>query len=219
MHAYLFFAKVHDVRRNKKDLDKAATETNQVPAQKKSKTSQYVRPSALTPQRIAQLESLNFIWGVRNVPSHVSWEERFKQLMEYYDAHGCWPPHSLSGLGSWVKHQRRRWVTQDKVFMEKYYPKLEEVGFLWRVKSAKTSQSESQTHQLSSIEQSSDPESQIHQLTMDQNLIYDNETNTSQLQPHYRNQLHDSDNQMNDVNEETRENSAEEMTTGLEVAI
>ena len=109
-------------------------------------------------------------------------------------------------------------MTHDKVFMEKYYPKLEEVGFLWRVKSAKTSQSESQTHQLSSIEQSSDPESQIHQLTMDQNLIYDNETNTSQ-QPHYQNQLHGSDNQMNDVNEETRENSAEEMTTGLEVAI
>jgi hypothetical protein len=53
--------------------------------------------------------------------------------MEYYEAYGAWPPHSLSGgLGSWVKHQRRRWATNDKAFMEKYYPRLEEVGFIWR---------------------------------------------------------------------------------------
>ena len=119
---------VHDVRRNKKDLEKAPEQQGQ-PSKRSRK---HVRPSALTPSRIAQLESLNFSWGVRNVPAHVSWDDRFKQLMEYYEAHGSWPPHSLGGLGSWVKHQRRRWAVKDEAFMEKYFDRLEAVGFLWR---------------------------------------------------------------------------------------
>ena len=105
--------------------------------------------------------------------------------------------------------------------MEKYYPQLEEVGFLWRVNSAKTSQTESQIHQLSSVEQNSDPESQIHQLSMEQTLMYDNEANTSQLRPQYdeEEEVHGSYNQMNAVDEETREIPAGEKTTGREVAV
>ena len=114
-------------------MDKAAAKQDtSEPPTKKSRKSQYIRPSALNPQRIAQLESLDFAWGVRNVPQHVSWEDRFKQVMEFYQTNGCWPPHSLSGLGSWVKHQRRRWSQKEPNFMEKYYPRLEAVGFVWR---------------------------------------------------------------------------------------
>jgi hypothetical protein len=125
------------MRRNKKDLDKAALtneeeESNDNPPAKKSKPSPYIRPSAVTPERMALLESIGFTWGVRKVPAHVSWDDRFKQLMEYYETHGSWPPHSLTGLGSWVKHQRRKYVVKDAVFMEKHYPRLEEAGFIWR---------------------------------------------------------------------------------------
>ncbi|KAL3797480.1 hypothetical protein ACHAWO_008196 [Cyclotella atomus] len=152
---------VHDVRRNKKDLD-MASELN-MPPPKKSKQSQYIRPSALTPQRISQLESLNFAWGVRNVPNHVSWEDRFKQLMEYYEAYGAWPPHSLSGgLGSWVKHQRRRWATGDTVFMEKYFPRLEEVGFIWRVKGSRNS--DTSEHLMQNVDLSTDEQPFQHDM-------------------------------------------------------
>ena len=112
----------------------AAKQGTNEPPTKKLRKSQYIRPSALNPERIAQLESLDFAWGVRNVPKHVSWEDRFNQVIEYYQTNGSWPPHSLSGLGSWVKHQRRRYSQKEPTFMEKYYPRLEAVGFIWKGK-------------------------------------------------------------------------------------
>jgi hypothetical protein len=53
-------------------------------------------------------------------------------MMEYYREHGRWPPHSHGTLGEWVHKQRCRWAKKEKVFMEKHYQKLEEVGFLWK---------------------------------------------------------------------------------------
>lgn len=36
--------------------------------------------------------------------------------------------------GEWVHKQRCKWAKRDPVFMEKQYPRLQAIGFLWKVK-------------------------------------------------------------------------------------
>lgn len=86
----------------------------------------------LTQERIERFEAIGFSWDLTGPTPRVSWEGRFQQMMEYHQTHGRWPPHSHGTLGEWVHKQRCKWAKKENVFMEKHYPKLEEVGFLWK---------------------------------------------------------------------------------------
>ena len=88
----------------------------------------------LTPERMERFNAIDFAWDLTGPTKRQSWEVRFEQCMEFYRANGRWPPHSHGTLGEWVHKQRCKWARKDKTFMEKYYDKLEEVGFLWKVK-------------------------------------------------------------------------------------
>jgi len=83
----------------------------------------------LTAERIEKLNDIGFIWVV--TAPNLSWDSRFSDLMEYYDKHDRWPSHSMGGLGEWVHKQRGLYARNDKNYMKKKAPRLDEVGFEW----------------------------------------------------------------------------------------
>lgn len=83
----------------------------------------------LTAERIEKLTDIGFIWVV--TAPIMSWDSRFSDLMEYYDQNGRWPSHSVGSLGEWVHKQRGLYARNDKNYMRKKAPRLDEVGFEW----------------------------------------------------------------------------------------
>jgi len=90
-----------------------------------------VLSQTLTADRLARLDALEFVWDAS--PGHVrlTWEERFQEMMDYYETHGTWPTQSMGALGGWVKNQRRLYTLRDKTFMQDKFYKLDAVGFEW----------------------------------------------------------------------------------------
>jgi len=92
-------------------------------------------PSAMTQERIEQLESIGFIWDRQEN----LWQQRFAQLSDFKKAHGnCYvPTHFCNNpkLGIWVKCQRRQHklhnnghssnVTKERT------QQLNDIGFQW----------------------------------------------------------------------------------------
>ena len=91
--------------------------------------------SSLTPERIAALEKVGFVWE----PHASIWEERLEELRDFRKAtgHANVPSndHENSQLAAWVKRQRQQYklfsvgapcsLTQEQV------DRLEETGFQW----------------------------------------------------------------------------------------
>ena len=115
---------------------------------KKRQRPMQIGAVTLTPERIERFNAIDFAWDLTGPTPRQSWEARFEQCMEYYRANGRWPPHSHGTLGEWVHKQRCKWARKDKAFMEKYYDKLEEVGFLWKVKERNSISWEARVEQL-----------------------------------------------------------------------
>jgi hypothetical protein len=92
--------------------------------------------TTLTEERIDQLDAMGFSWGCDDVRVRLSWEDRFQELCEYYQVHGHWPPRTAGTIGEWAHKQKTKEVKGDKVFMEKYYAKLDGIGFPWRQRSS-----------------------------------------------------------------------------------
>ena len=70
----------------------------------------------LTAERLDRLNSIEFVWVVTG--PNASWEDRFKDLMEYYEMHGKWPSQSMGTLGLWVNKQRAKYSRKDPNFMK-----------------------------------------------------------------------------------------------------
>eukprot|EP00581_Thalassiosira_minuscula_P005124 CAMPEP_0183748560 /NCGR_PEP_ID=MMETSP0737-20130205/67832_1 /TAXON_ID=385413 /ORGANISM="Thalassiosira miniscula, Strain CCMP1093" /LENGTH=581 /DNA_ID=CAMNT_0025984297 /DNA_START=1144 /DNA_END=2887 /DNA_ORIENTATION=+ len=86
---------------------------------------------SLTQERIDRLDAIGFAWTVAKPGSKRSWEERFQELLVYYEEHGAWPSQSMVGLGSWLHKQRQAYTRQEPKFMKEKYQLLDDVGFEW----------------------------------------------------------------------------------------
>lgn len=82
------------------------------------------KPSALTPERVADLEAIGFSWAARD--THALWMERYTELKEFRDKNGhCNVPKVYSSnpsLGYWVNEQRfqyRRLMKKKTSYMNK----------------------------------------------------------------------------------------------------
>eukprot|EP01082_Thalassiosira_pseudonana_P001770 g1723.t1 g1723 contig10:2667584-2669463(+) len=123
---------VSNIRQKKKGLDSKGME-EATPKIKRDRSGN-MGAITLTKGRIERLENLGFQWNLTGSTPRMSWEGRFQECMDYYEEHNKWPPHSHGTLGEWVHKQRCKWAKRDPVFMEKQYPRLQAIGFLWKVK-------------------------------------------------------------------------------------
>jgi hypothetical protein len=75
-------------------------------------------PMTLTAERISRLDAIGFDWApAGNIIRH-SWEDRFRELLDYYESNdGQWPPQSLGTLGEWVHKQRTKYQLKEEPFM------------------------------------------------------------------------------------------------------
>ena len=56
----------------------------------------------LTKDRVDMLESMGFVWSFKK--PQVSWENRYQEVIEYYEMNGRWPTRKDDGsLGHWVR--------------------------------------------------------------------------------------------------------------------
>ncbi|CAJ1954453.1 unnamed protein product [Cylindrotheca closterium] len=109
------------------------------------KLKQEKKPSALSDERVQQLEEVGFVWY-----SHaVIWEERRLELEQYRLQHGhCNVPSQYPEkpkLASWVKCQRRQYQrfckgARSSMTAERF-GKLDKMGFTWQVRGKKNSDS------------------------------------------------------------------------------
>lgn len=99
------------------------------------------RKSHMTQARIAQLESVGFVWD-----SHeATWWDRFNDLKAYQAVHGnCMVPTKYQPnprLGTWVHHQRRQYrkLKHGKTshMTHERMEALESIGFCWTPRSGK----------------------------------------------------------------------------------
>ena len=56
----------------------------------------------------------------------MSWEERFRELIEYYEINGKWPPQSVGTLGDWVHRQRTSYNLKEEKYMRTKAPRVRE---------------------------------------------------------------------------------------------
>lgn len=96
------------------------------------------KASSMTPERIAALEGIGFVWDSQSA----AWEERFCELSEFRQATGhCRVPANYRlnpKLARWVKCQRRQYkayvdgehstLTNERIF------NLESIGFEWLIR-------------------------------------------------------------------------------------
>ena len=84
----------------------------------------------LTQERIDRLDSVGFSWTA--LRKQAPWEERFQELLDYYQAHGnCRVPEKVGPLGRWVEQQRYDYRKKNMNFMKNRAPILDEIGFEW----------------------------------------------------------------------------------------
>lgn len=83
----------------------------------------------VTRERYDKLNSIGFQWTISG--PKVAWDDRFKELMDYYNTNGKWPSQSMGSLGEWVHKQRTLHSKGDKNYMKKNFPRLDAVGFEW----------------------------------------------------------------------------------------
>ena len=82
---------------------------------------------ALTAERIEQLNSIGFVWSLQ---PKTSWEDRLRDVVEYYEEHGRWPtkdrgqPTDVLQLGGWVDRQRNLYRKKDESFMRDKFPRV-----------------------------------------------------------------------------------------------
>ena len=99
------------------------------------------KASQLTTERRERLEKLGFTFQVRSRPQ---WDKRYEELVEYKKKHGdCKVPQHFSenrALGKWVAKQREQYKLKKKGRHSFLTPdreeKLNNIGFLWQVRSA-----------------------------------------------------------------------------------
>ena len=128
----LFQNQVHTIRLKMKSLLSQGIEA-ETPNPNSSSTSSSGGATILTEERIEQLNSLGFNWDCAdNSRVRLSWDHRFTELCEYFQLNGHWPPRTAGTIGEWAHKQKTKEVKRDKVFMEKYYAKLDSIGFPWR---------------------------------------------------------------------------------------
>ena len=91
----------------------------------------------LQPEQKLRLEELGFVWRVR---AHLmTWDDSFQKLQAYKAEHGDvlvpWKYRTFDGfgLGSWVCEQRRAEIRAKLSCKQKL--RLEELGFVWRVRA------------------------------------------------------------------------------------
>jgi hypothetical protein len=100
------------------------------------------KKSTLTQERFDRLTEWGFRWETNiKTPEFVSpamsWDERYKQLVEYKKQNGhCNVPQKHPGLGNWVHRQRREYAwykegKSSKHMTEDKIKKLKAVGFQW----------------------------------------------------------------------------------------
>jgi len=99
--------------------------------------------SQMTEDRITKLKKIGFVWDASslsaNQPNNDTWNQRYKELMEYKQEHGnCDVPQQYNAnkqLRMWVNNQRHqcRLLEQGiKTSMtEEKLDKLKEIGFTW----------------------------------------------------------------------------------------
>jgi hypothetical protein len=128
---------VNSIRIKKKSLDAQGLQSE---PPKMNKDNQVVPAGAttLTLDRIEKLNAIGMDWHVIGPTPRLSWEERFQELMEYFQVNGRWPPHTQGTLGEWVHKQRTKWAKRDEVFMRDHFHKLDAVGFKWKVRDRQT---------------------------------------------------------------------------------
>lgn len=96
--------------------------------------------SSMTPERLAALQSIGFVWAKRK--GQATWDAKYTQLQEYKSQFGdCLIPTKYAkdpALGRWVSTQRehyRLWKAGDprsKMNDEKA-KLLDNIGFVWRL--------------------------------------------------------------------------------------
>eukprot|EP00592_Proboscia_alata_P023929 CAMPEP_0194446020 /NCGR_PEP_ID=MMETSP0176-20130528/128189_1 /TAXON_ID=216777 /ORGANISM="Proboscia alata, Strain PI-D3" /LENGTH=935 /DNA_ID=CAMNT_0039272661 /DNA_START=817 /DNA_END=3621 /DNA_ORIENTATION=- len=96
------------------------------------------KPSHLSPKRVQDLESVGFIWIIRDHPDE-AWSRRFAELLSYRERVGdCLVPQKYAEnpqLGAWVctqRHQHRLLMEgRPSSLTDEQIGKLEGVGFSW----------------------------------------------------------------------------------------
>jgi len=83
-----------------------------------------VLTKTLTSERIRLLDSIGFVWSIAGPKA--AWEDRFRELMEYYDANDRWPSQSMGKLGEWIHKQRMQYSKRGEKFMKERAPKVRE---------------------------------------------------------------------------------------------
>ncbi|KAL7546550.1 hypothetical protein ACHAWF_009911 [Thalassiosira exigua] len=116
---------VRNLRSHRAALRKRGIEHEEVPP----RAGRRVSNKTLTVERIARLEALGFQWSVQGPKT--SWEDRFRDCVEYFETNGRWPSQSMGQLGEWVHKQRTMYAKNDKAYMKAKAPLLDSVGFEW----------------------------------------------------------------------------------------
>mmetsp|Transcript_12717 Transcript_12717/g.27852 ORF Transcript_12717/g.27852 Transcript_12717/m.27852 type:complete len:652 (+) Transcript_12717:232-2187(+) len=93
----------------------------------------------LTEDQVARLDRVGFEW--KNRHTFTSWDDRYSELVEFYQNNGKWPPRAYKqaeeeaagrgGLGDWVHVQRGKYRRKNEKFMKERVPRLEAIGFEW----------------------------------------------------------------------------------------
>ncbi|KAI2510085.1 hypothetical protein MHU86_4379 [Fragilaria crotonensis] len=83
-------------------------------------------------ERLQDLYDIGFIWDVLEY----KWQQRFQQLIDFYELHGHVDvPDGLSGLGPWVKEQRREFnkihLGEPSRLTPKHAMALNRIGLDW----------------------------------------------------------------------------------------
>ena len=89
------------------------------------------RAKTLTAERVERLNALGFVWAPAGPKA--KWEDRFKELVSYYETNGKWPSQSHGTLGEWVHKQRQAYNKNDPKYMATKAVKVRVYGMYVRV--------------------------------------------------------------------------------------
>ena len=78
------------------------------------KTTTRMSARTLTAERVAQLNSIDFTWSI--LQPKIAWEDRYQEVIEYYNEYNKWPSQSMGGLGLWV--HKVRFLTDGALYIK-----------------------------------------------------------------------------------------------------